>query len=234
MDLFRTSQEVVDLVLLHEAHRRYTNGRSEEDLRELIIQLSRFINWVINTKFSWIADWDREDVIIEILWRVIDKVDSFKDRHKSVFTSMLWKTVYHMIIDCLRMDPLITGEKEKVDEVMWWSLRGMQNSVVNQVHVSMFLQELPDRLTQFVLSKDRFGFGKLAIGTVIRMLLQDMPVPSTMLKNWFHIRLPRLCIRFVALVVRWYFEEHKDILGDISQSHRVMVKDESGRLILVE
>jgi DNA-directed RNA polymerase specialized sigma24 family protein len=218
---------------LYLAHCRYIAEPTDENLTLLLDAIVPLIHWVIDDGFGWIKDSDREDIISEVLLRMSGRLDYYAGRPRSVFSSMMWITVRRMVIDYLRSHDLRdiadSIPRAKAAEITLKS----QSSVPRQVDAKLILEDLPNQVASFALSRDRFGFGARVLAVVVSLMIKGDKVPESLLSNWYHVANPKVCISFVRLMCRWFMYQYRYKFHDLVNERSHEVIDEVGRRLLV-
>ena len=155
-----------------------------------------------------------DDCCSEVAFKLLQTLERYRDL-VSAFESALdfqryMKTmVYRKIIDWLR----VNAAKDKSIGLEYCT--PTQVPVPRQVDLKMAMEELPQRIAEFVISRDRFCFGERSIRLVCKLLVLGKPVPVAMLKNWFDVPNAERCLPFCVLMSRLYLYKFRDEFADI-------------------
>ncbi len=217
---------------LYFAHRRYMIEPSDENLGDFLDTLVPLVHWVIDEGFMWMKDQDRDNIISEVLLKVSGKMSYFDNREKKVFQSLLWVTIRRTVIDYLRANDIL-DEGDLLVDPHQVPLK-TQAPIPKQVDAKLILEDLPGQVASFALSRDRFGFGARVLKVVTYLMICGDPIPECMLKNWYGIKNPRLCISFVYLMCRLFVHVYRYKFEAMIDERSWKMIDEIGQKMIYE
>lgn len=181
------------------------------DLQEAFLKASMpLFGSQFRGRFQKLQSADREDVCSIISIRFLDKVWRHREKllekqRTSGFTAYLMTIVRNHIFDYFRKD---VEPEQTFDLELFY--RRPQVTIPKQVELHLTLDELPERIAEFAVKRDRFSFGKKVILFVSRCLVSGKRIHPDTLRSWWDVDNPEVCISFVTLMGRWYLHKFKD------------------------
>jgi len=187
-----------------------TQRRTREMESDFLIVIMPLVGKVMRKRFSTMQVADRDDTCSILSLKILKRVQRhsakiFATGDPSSFTALMFVLIKNLIYDHLRC----SGRDVRDVPPELFYVRP-QLSVPKTVELNIILAELPEQITAFAVSRDRFGFGPKPIRTVARMMVVGKDVPIDMLRNWLNVEHPERCVAFVTLMARWFLHKYRD------------------------
>ena len=209
------------------APERTSKARRRELESDFIVAMMPLIGRVMRLRFRRMQTADRDDVCSQVAITMPLKVWKFRKRFAgledaSAFTGMMTVSVRNLIYDQVRA----MNRYEDRQDAIAGAGQGLIHvrpvvSIPKAVDMKMALDELPECITLFALSRDRFSFGRNPINAVVRLLIVGKSVPEDMLRNWLGVNRPERCIAFCTLMSRLYLHTHRERYAPIMEGELV-------------
>lgn len=192
--------------VFQEWQRDERNSQFEETFLKSVLPV---FGQVLRSRFRTLQSADRDDICSIVSLKLLRKTKKHRAKFLSTggpeaFTALLVVTIRNLVYDYLRC----AGKELEVPPEMLY--RRPQLSVPKAVELKLIMDELPEEITAFALSRDRFGFGQRPILAVAKLLVVGKDVPLDMLRNWLGVDEPERCVAFVTLMARWFLHKYRD------------------------